>query len=373
MLRWITLVVFVIVVVGATAFLTLDATVADPTPPVKNPVVPAGPSAKLELSEPATYEVGAMPQLSGGKHTWIIKNVGEVDLELTMGETTCSCTIAKLKGADSGDKPKLTVKPQESTSVDVEWLTKTFNNDYRQGVKLITNDPTQLLVSLTVHGEVHPPVMLYPIETIDLKSVSNEEKQGGKVAIFSIDRPETKILKLASSRPEFISLKSEPLSADDATKLKCKKGYWVIVEIKPGMPIGRFQEEAVVETDHPLKSELSLKITGSMSGPISVIPEPRVRMPSVSSSKGGSRDFTLSVRGGRATKFEVVRHPDKLNVNIVPDDTSTMKGRYKMSVVVPPGTAAGEVEGDIVIKTDHPSTAEIKIPVSVFISNMGTG
>ena len=65
---------------------------------------PAGPSAKLELVEPATYEFGTMSQLSAGKHTWEIKNVGDADLELRLGRTTCSCTVAKLKSADGRGK-----------------------------------------------------------------------------------------------------------------------------------------------------------------------------------------------------------------------------------------------------------------------------
>ena len=99
MLRWIALAVVVVVLVGAMTFMSLNSTIAD----AKSSHVaaaPTGPAAKLELGEPATYEFGTMSQLSGGKHTWEIKNVGEVDLELTLGNTTCSCTIAKLKSAD---------------------------------------------------------------------------------------------------------------------------------------------------------------------------------------------------------------------------------------------------------------------------------
>lgn len=83
--------------------------------------------------------------------------------------------------------------------------------------------------------------------------------------------------------------------------------------------------------------------------------------------------MTLLVRGGRSTKFEVAYHPEKINVTITPDDTQSQKGRYKMTVTVPPGTSAGPVDGDIILKTDHPSVSEMKIPVSILISNSGAG
>lgn len=84
-------------------------------------------------------------------------------------------------------------------------------------------------------------------------------------------------------------------------------------------------------------------------------------------------DMTVLVRGGRPTKFEIAYHPEKLKVKITPDDTPTQKGRYKMTVSVPPGTAAGPVDGDIILKTDDPRAGELKVPVNVLISNSGAG
>jgi hypothetical protein len=370
MLRWTALAFFVVLLVGATAFMTSDATIADPTPPPEVAPVVTGPSAKLELSEPDTFEFGTLPQLSGGKHTWEIKNVGEVDLEITMGETTCSCTVAKLKSPEGVPKPKLVIKPRESTKIDVEWQTKTFHDDYRQGVTLTTNDPAHASVSVTVHGKVHPPVIVVPGQTIAFSSVSNEEIQQRRIAVYSMDRPETKLTKFKTSRPEWLVARSEPLTAKDCESLKVKAGSTVIVEIKPGMPLGRFQEEMVIETDHPLKSDLKITITGNMIGPISAIPD-RVRMSNVSSGKGASLDVSLLVRGGAPTKFEVLSHPEKLDVKITPDDTPTQHGRYKMTVTVAPGTSAGPVKGEIVLKTDNPKASELIIPVTVLISNLG--
>jgi hypothetical protein len=81
----------------------------------------------------------------------------------------------------------------------------------------------------------------------------------------------------------------------------------------------------------------------------------------------------MVVRGDRETHFEVLRKPEKVDVTITPDDKSTHKGRYRLIVSVPPGTAPGEVTGDIVLKTDHPHAAEVIIPVSILISRSGAG
>ena len=60
-------------------------------------------------------------------------------------------------------------------------------------------------------------------------------------------------------------------------------------------------------------------------------------------------------------------------MTIVREDTVSQKGRYRMTVTVPPGTAAGEVEDAIVLETDHPHASEVDDPVTILISRSGAG
>src|SRR6185312_12232994 len=128
----------------------------------------------------------------------------------------------------------------------------------------------------------------------------------------------------------------------------------------------------VVHTDHPKQSEVKISVGGFVFGPISVTPE-RVRMTNVVGTEGASRDLILVVSGGKPTEFKVAEKPAKVDVSVERDDTATLKGRYRMTVKVPPGTAAGEVHGDILLKTDHPTVHELKIPVDIFISRSRAG
>ena len=74
-----------------------------------------------------------------------------------------------------------------------------------------------------------------------------------------------------------------PLTADDCKQLKTKAGYKLDLEIKPGMPLGQFQEELVIKTDHPKRGEVKVSISGNVNGSITVVPE-RLRMPNVLAS-----------------------------------------------------------------------------------------
>ncbi len=367
MLRWVILAVVVVLLTMAATLLPQYLPDPEAAPQVAVSVA-TGPQPKLEIDQDLIYDFDKMSQQEKGTHTWQIKNTGEADLELWMeGKPTCSCTIAKLE-----HNQKATVKPGESTTIDLEWNTKEFHDDYSQGATFGTNDPVRKLFKLTVKGKVYPPVVIFPPEMMQFPTISNEEPQHARLAVYSKDRPQTKVTKVMSSKPGVIVAEAKPMTPEEAKQLKIDAGYSINVEIKPGMPVGQFHEELVIQTDHPKRPELKVSVGGKVIGPIGVFP-PGLRVRDITSRDGASRDVTLMVRGAKDTHFEVASAPQKLKVAIAKDDAAGTKGRYRMTVTVPPGTPSGTVEGEIILKTDHPLANELKIPVDIFISRSGPG
>ena len=118
----------------------------------------------------------------------------------------------------------------------------------------------------------------------------------------------------------------------------------------------------MIHTDHPQRPELKITVVGSVSGPISVLPE-RLRMVTVKTSEGATGEVTLLVRGGKTVNFEVARKPEKINVSIEPSDTAAdRKGRYRVKVDVPKGTPPGYIDEEIIIKTDFPGRRRAEDP-----------
>ncbi len=267
----------------------------------------------------------------------------------------------------------MVLKPGETKPIELEWHTeKDLGENYSQGATFGTNDPRKKTFNLSIKGKVYPPVVVFPPQMIQFPRISNEEPQHAKFAVYSQQKPDLKVTKVTSSRPGLIVAEAKPMTAEEAKQLKVDKGYMVFVEVKPGMPVGNFHDELVVHTDHPKQPEVKLSIGGKVYGPISVNP-PGVRITDVVSRKGASRDLTVLVRDDKGTTFQVAEKPAKLDVSIAPDSSDAAKGRYRLTVTVPPGTAAGPVQGDIVLKTDDPRVSELKIPVSILISRSGPG
>jgi hypothetical protein len=333
--------------------------------PTKTPEL-SGPAPKAAVDHPPIHQFDAMPQNAEGEHAWKITNAGQTDLELTKGPSTCSCTIANF----TNDESKFVLKPGESTEIKLKWETRLNNGEFKKSASILTNDPLSPSIDFVVQGLVRPAVMVRPMEqVVNFGNVSNEKPNEQLVHTFSTDMPNFKITSVTNSRPEFIETTLEPFEKDNVPGLKETekvKGFIVTVRLKKGMPVGLFSEEMVIKTDHPKQGDIKVALSGKMSGPISSFPE-ILRLSQISSEKGANAQTMLIVRDKRPTKFEVVRKPDLVKVEIKPADEKSAgdaAGRYLMTVTIPAGTKPGTIEGDVLIKTDHPMASEVKVPVT---------
>ncbi|AMV36577.1 DUF1573 domain-containing protein [Planctomyces sp. SH-PL62] len=362
MLRWVILAVVVVVLAaGSTLLMNLSTS---PGTSWNLPVTPAkaGPMPKAVVEGELTHEFGEMGQQQTGKKSWKLTNEGDADLQIWKGTSTCMCTVAKLQ--KEGDK--LTLKPGESTDIDIEWKTNFVTGDFHKGANIETNDPDHPTFPLFVHGKINPPVVVIPGDTIDLGAINSDEPKTVFVAVYSPDRPETKITEINTSKPDYFKTDVESMSASELESGGLKAGNKINLHVQPGFPLGTMREEIVIHTDHPLRPEIKLTVVGSVSGPISVVPD-RLRMVTVKSKEGASGEVRLLVRGGKEAHFDVAQKPEKLEVSVEPIDPVGAKGRYLMKVSVPKGTAPGLIDGEILLKSDLPGVAELKVPVSFLV------
>jgi len=364
MLRWVILSVAVVVLAAAATLAVQYATVSSPAWNLPAGRKKEGPQPRLEVTGSMTHEFGAMATQKVGTHTWALRNVGESDLDIWLGSSTCSCTVPKLKGEGTRE----TVKPGGATEIEVEWKTKDLNGEFAKSVTIGTSDPDRPELRFSIHGEVHSPVVILPTPhdgVISLGDISTDEVKRMALAVFSPDRPELKLTKLTSSKPEIISFKPEPMSPAECDQLRIKAGYRLNIEIKPGSSLGTFREEMTIETDHPNQPQVQLVLAGTASGPIGVVPSVLRFVTTGRATDSGQ--VSLLVRGGRSTSFTVSSKPANLEVGIEPNETESLKGRYRLTATVLPQAPPGIIEGEIILQTDYPNVRELKIPVSIVV------
>ncbi|MFI4874394.1 MAG: DUF1573 domain-containing protein, partial [Blastopirellula sp. JB062] len=92
------------------------------------------PQPKVEV-ERTEYNFGSMERFEKSSHTFTIRNVGDAPLQLEVGDSSCSCTLAGLEEAG--------VAPGEETHIKLEWTLKFKEGPFRQSATILTNDPNR--------------------------------------------------------------------------------------------------------------------------------------------------------------------------------------------------------------------------------------
>ena len=100
---------------------------------------------RIVVDEPH-YDFGTMQRGTSKSHEFVIRNIGNAPLKIWNGGTTCKCTLSKV--ADES------IPPGGSTTVKLEWTAKSDSGPFRQTATILTNDPTQSQVELSVDGQI---------------------------------------------------------------------------------------------------------------------------------------------------------------------------------------------------------------------------
>lgn len=386
MTRWI---IFSALVIGVATAATIAVQympdgAADPIPAARA-VVETGPPPKLVVTEPAVFEFGTMSEQVERTKIWNVRNEGQGPLRLTLIEKSCTCTDVRFgeDGKKLDTDVETTIPPGETRELYFTWKPKAGSsqeaesNAFSSNVRFATNDfEGQPTIAFGVEGKVVASVVVLP-QALAVDEVANDEAKTFSIAVFSPSMPELKFTEPpATSRPDFLVTEVKPMTpqmlADlAAANMKTETGYQVTIEIKPGMPLGRFADNLVIKTDHPAVPRIDIPISGKIIGPISALPA-GVFLPGVSSKMGAEQVLTLTVRGHDSTRFEVQTPPEldgivRAAVEPASENADGNLRQYKLVVKVPPGARSGKFSGSITLKTDHPAAAEVKIPVQAFI------
>ena len=324
---------------------------------------------EVEVTSALTHDFGIMAQESEGKYGWIFQNKGKGILELRNLGTDCSCTIAQIGKTDAQGKTMLPVDPGKEERVELTWNTRQINGAYKKSAKIGTNDPRQPFVMLSVEGKVYPAVQVIPADSVlSFQTISNDEPAVRKAFIFSKDRPELQVTRLVSDNPAELEVKSRPMTAEELAAIDIKAGIALEMTFKPSGELGEFRHEVLAEIDHPDKREVRLQVVGTVTGPVTFSPS-RAIIHNATSSDGGSVNLIVWVRGRTGTKITLEQAPAGIDATFTeiahpPDIPGT---RYRMTVRVAPGTDPGQIQGELLLKTDHPQAAQIRVPVDALV------
>ncbi|MEM0927163.1 MAG: DUF1573 domain-containing protein [Planctomycetota bacterium] len=280
------------------------------------------------------HDFGQILPHSQATHAFQISNVGFSDLALAVGETSCKCTVGKLK--------KGLLKPGESTTVTMTWNTGYKADDYVQTALLQTNDPLNQQVVLKIRGTVRAD--LVAAKSLLLTRGDIGSRSSGSMLIYSqiwddfvIEEFESDVEGLdwyvepapVAEQAELVDADascawrlsvSVPLYKAGSHQATCK------LKINPGTG------EKAVSRDVKLSWETRTPI--AFLGP-EIHRDTGFELSTLSSAKRHEFPLLVRLRGADQRDLDILDYePKELEVSLEP---TARKGDYRLVIAIPEG------------------------------------
>lgn len=378
LLRVLTAAAIVGVLVGAAiAYVETRPTAGSPVrPPAPTADAPNDSAApRVEVVGGTTYNFGTMQRGTTKSHEFTFRNVGQAPLKLRVISTTCKCTV--------GDVSNEPVPPGGSVGVRLEWTAVTDTGQYRQSAAIETNDPLQSRVDLFVEGSVTEPTGVYPHDFVFDKVTAGESRSASVVVMALVqDALEVGEPTLSNEQTrEFFDIRVERLDRAALPTPKAKDGVRITLTVKPGLPLGRFDQWLSIATNLPDAETLKIPVVGRVVGNISVHGRPYwneeagiLRIGHVKSDEGARVPLNLVIRGENAAETELtvvsVDPPELVATLGEPKRLRDTLVHVPLVIAIPPGTppmarldTQQSDEARVVLRTNRPDAQEMIIPV----------
>jgi hypothetical protein len=309
-------------------------------------------------------------------HAFLFTNAGNYPLMLAQGDTTCKCTISKLKDDE--------VAPGESVEVVLEWESKTGGPQFRQSATILTNDPQRQRVNLTVEGVVSSSVVVEPADVI-FSRISPGESKTARVRVLCFTQPNLEIVEHQFQNPstaDYFEMSWEPLSAEMLGDSRAQSGALLSITIKPGLPAGGVRQVLDMTTNVAARSQIAIPIQGRIAGDVAIFGSGWnsnsgiLSLGSVERGVGIERKLRVIVSssepGEEQAKLRVAKvSPDVLEVELgEAEPVGASRMMTPLVVRVPAGAPIisrfgpePSRLGEIVLESDKPGTPRIQLYV----------
>jgi hypothetical protein len=270
------------------------------------PVQPGQPRVSIEGG--LTHDFGIMGMLETGKHTFIVKNVGDAPLVLTKGHTTCKCTLSEI---EPGGIPK-----GETKEVRLEWTPKESTENFEQSAEIITNDPENPSFKLVIRGRVRETVKIEP-NPAPLGQFSTNEPFTFDVRVYGYKDGPWKFEGFECAETEtaeFFDIEARDLTDKELAKVEGPRNGQVLrIIVKPGMPMGNMHQTFRIKHNYEERGPVELHVMGKAVGDITIIgadwdnDREHIALDNVPSSEGKKTKLFLVVKGAHReeTTFKV--------------------------------------------------------------------
>jgi uncharacterized protein DUF1573 len=295
---------------------------------------------KAEAIDPI-FNFGTAPSGPPVKHVFKIRNAGTGTLTIDGVTTSCGCTAAK--------PTRNSLALGEESDIAVTFDTISEKGPATRTVTVVTNDPKQRQLELTLKGDLRAQVEAAP-PFVAFGLVKHGVEKTSRVTIADLvnDKEPLQVGPTTNSSAN-IKVSQEP-------RTDGKPGAMLSVTVLKSMPVGPFDDTIKIKTS---RAPLNIAVYGTVTGDLTVSPA-QVSFGIVPHHQSALRIVRLTNAGGQAINVLGVTSSNQ-SVTAAVEPIKAGK-EYKVTLELRPNTPDGALRGAIAIRTDDPQETWVNVP-----------
>jgi len=329
---------------------------------------------RAEVSE-TVFQFGSIERGTSMSHFFEVRNVGDAPLSVKVGKPTCKCTVGKVSAE--------VVQPGDVAQIELVWHAEAAPGPFRHGAPLLTNDPQQPRIELSVEGIVVESTMLSPAELL-FGSMKAGQTREVSLYLMTFEDPAVEVLSYEVEGNQNVQVRVEPVEIDELPLKEATSGVKITGSYQAGKRLGSISGWIHLKTNLPKAPSLRIPLLGNVAGDIAIYgfgwnaKSSLLRLGNVVGAEGKEVRLKVSLRGEHAlaTKLEVASvDPPELKVTLGERrELGKELVHVPLLVEIPVGTrpmvragGASSEEAEIVLRTTHPLSPEVTMRVQLTV------
>jgi hypothetical protein len=339
------------------------------------------PNASAFIEE-TTHFFGVMGVQATGYHYFFIRNVGTEDLTLRLDRMTCGCTGMHI----SHER----VPPGDTSTLRLEFSAdQAMTGRFSESAAILTNDPNHREIQLIVEGVFTNPVVPIPA-SVDFQRVPAGTTRTATVRFFGFENEPLQLSAPTWTDRDHFDFHWEPSEfteaelADEFHLALARSVVEGTITLKPGLPVGPFQEWFQVRTNLPSQPNVSFLARGQIvSGNVAISGQGFNRVTGVAdlgriaTGTSVSRDFSIQFSGPAAPSASLqvsAVEPAWLQTSLSPPRDVGPLRILSLTIIIPENAPAGSYlfAGDgrhahLTLETNDETMPILRIPLQFVV------
>lgn len=205
-------------------------------------VVPARAQQPRLVCDEPVYDFGTADPSMPVEHTFVIRNEGDVTLEITRVHASCGCTVASISSQQ--------VPPGGESKISARLILAGRSGPQQKTILIESNDPEKPQFTLTLKGVAGAAINVQPAQIL-LNNLPAGSKPSANVILSSGDGERFSIKAVDSTSPQLEA---------QVTTIEEGRAYRIDLSTREPIEAGLFRASVVIQTDHPKRPSVEVPV-----------------------------------------------------------------------------------------------------------------